>query len=386
MTFGSIPLGWMQLKHQKFRLMAATMGITFAVVLICVQLEFREALFVSAVRYQSAMELDLVMISPKTDFMIAAKQFPRNRLFQVQGLPEIKSVTPVYVQIGSWRNPRNLSSSRDIFIVGFDPQDHGFARIITPEQHQQIKIPDNVLFDQLGRPEYGPIASLVGSGDVLETEINNRRVDIVGLFSIGTSFGIDGGIITSDLNFRRLFPQRSESSIDMGLIHLVPGSDPINVQQLIRQTIPPDVQVLTAAQLKQLEIDYWNKTTPIGYIFTFGAIMGLVVGVIIVYQILYSDVQDHLQEYATLKAMGYSHSYLRNVVLQQSVILAILGFMPGIAVSMLIFSQAAEVTRLPLEMDIKAATFILFLTVVMCAGSGMLALRRLKSIDPAEVF
>jgi putative ABC transport system permease protein len=135
-----------------------------------------------------------------------------------------------------------------------------------------------------------------------------------------------------------------------------------------------------------MEMRYWNKTTPIGYIFTFGAIMGLVVGFIIVYQILFADVQDHLKEYATLKAMGYTHGYLRNVVLQQSMIMALLGFLPGIGISYLVFDKTAAVTGLPLSLDPAAAASILVLTAAMCAASGILALRKLRAVDPAEVF
>jgi putative ABC transport system permease protein len=384
--FGRIQLGWLQLKHQKLRLLAAVTGITFAVILIFVQLEFREALFVSAVRYHSALDYDLVMVSPKTDFLVSAKSFPRRRLFQVEGFEGVADVAPIQMRLASWRNPVDPSNSRNIFSFGFDPTDRGFERLLTPLQHEQIKIPDQVIFDRMGRNEYGPVADMVDGGQTVPTEINDRAVTVVSLYSVGTSFGLDGGIITSDLNFMRIFPKHSKSSIELGLIHLDPGRDPAEVQAEIVEGIPGDVLVLTREQFYAAEIRYWNKTTPIGYIFIFGAIMGLVVGIIIVYQILFADVQDHLREYATLKAMGYTHGYLRKVVLQESIILAVLGFLPGMGVSMLVFNQAAGVTRLPLEMSADAAVSVFVLTLVMCAGSGMLALRKLRAVDPAEVF
>ncbi len=382
----SIPLGWLQLKYQKLRLFAATLGITFAVILIAVQMEFREALFVSAVRYHSAMEYNLVMLSPKTSYLISSKQFPRNRLYQVLGFEEVETVSPVYLQQGSWRNPVDPTRSRNIFVVGFDPDDDGFGGLLDARQHQQIKIPDQLIFDRRSRPEYGPVVQMLDSSPFVDTEINDRQLSVVGMYSLGTSFGLDGGVISSDLNFLRMFPQRSKAAINLGLIKLKPGVDANRVREKILSQIPKDVSVLTPEEFKQLEVDHWNKTTPIGYIFTFGAIMGVVVGFIIVYQILFADVQDHLKEYATLKAMGYTHGYLRKVVLQQSIILALLGFLPGIGVSMLIFSKAAGVTGLPLEMDIEAALFIFGLTLFMCAGSGILALRKLRAVDPAEVF
>ena len=158
------------------------------------------------------------------------------------------------------------------------------------------------------------------------------------------------------------------------------------MQARIIASIPGDVRVLTRQQFMDREVKYWNKTTPVGHIFAFGAVMGLIVGLIIVYQILFADVQDHLQEYATLKAMGYPHGYLRNLVLQESVILAVQGFLPGMAVAELIFTRAADTTRLPLEMTLKSDLGVFTLTLGVCAIYGPLVLRRLRFVDPAEAF
>jgi putative ABC transport system permease protein len=383
---GSIPLGLHQLWHQKLRMLAATMGITFAVVLIFVQLEFREALYASAVRYHDGMDYDLVMLSPKTDFLLVSQQFPRNRLYQAQGFDEVLSVTPVYMGMAVWRHPTDPKRSRSIFVMGFDPIDHGFGRLISEENHRQLRIPYQVLFDRLARPEYGPIADLMAERGELPTEINDREFTVVDLYSVGTSFGLDGGIITSDLNFRRMFPERSESSIDLGLIRLEPGADTLVMQQRIIDDLPGDVRVFTREEFAQLEIDHWATTTPIGYVFTFGVIMGLVVGAIIVYQILYADVQDHLKEYATLLAMGYSHRYLNGVVLQEAVVLAVMGFLPGLGIAIVLYRISADATQLPMAMSAGAAIAVFVLTLVMCVFSGLLALRKLRAVDPAEVF
>ena len=384
--FRSIPLGWLQLKAQKLRLVAAVTGIAFAVILIFVQLEFREALFVSAVRYHNALDYDLAMLSPKTDFMVSSKQFPRARLYQVLGMEGVQSTTAVYMRLVSWRNPVDPSNARNILAIGFDPSEPGFQRLRSKEQMEAIKIPDQAIFDRRGRDEYGPVRELLDAGEEVSAEINDRRIAIVGMYELGTSFGLDGGVITSDLNFLRLLPSRQKSAIDFGLIKLEAGQDPVEVEARIKSVIPGDVRVLTRQEFMDLEIGYWNKTTPIGYIFAFGALMGLIVGLIIVYQILFSDVQDHLHEYATLKAMGYTHGYLRNVVLQEAVIMAVLGYLPGMGVAYLVFSRGADATRLPLEMSVESAVGVFLLTVGMCAGSGLMALRKLRSVDPAEVF
>lgn len=382
----SIPLGLYQLWHQKLRMLAATLGITFAVVLIFMQVELRQALNTSSVRYHSAFDYDLAMLSPKTDFLLVSKQFPRSRLYQVQGFDQVVSVTPVYLGMAIWRHPVEPQRSRSIFVLGFDPIDHGFGRLITQDNHRQLRLPYKVVFDRLSRPEYGPVAELMASRGEIRTEINDREFTVVDLYSVGTSFGLDGGIITSDLNFQRIFPKRPVSNIDLGLIRLRPGASPAVVRDEIVAALPDDVRVLTREEFRQLEITHWEATTPIGYVFTFGVIMGLVVGAIIVYQILYSDVQDHMQEYATLLAMGYRYGHLRRVVLQESMVLATTGFLPGMAIGVGLFRVTAAATQLPLSMTLTDAASVFGLTLAMCVFSGSFALRKLRSIDPAEVF
>jgi len=193
-------------------------------------------------------------------------------------------------------------------------------------------------------------------------------------------------LITSDLNFLRLFRSHKEGLIQIGVIQLQPGSDPQAVREALAAELPRDVDVLTKAQFMQREIDYWASATPIGFVFTFGAIMGFVVGMVIVYQILFSDVSDHLAEYATLKAMGYPDAYLFGVVLFEAVVLAVLGYLPGLAVSFQLYRLTNQATHLPMNLSLEVGAGVLALTIVMCSVSGMIAVRKVRSADPAEIF
>jgi len=193
-------------------------------------------------------------------------------------------------------------------------------------------------------------------------------------------------VVTSDLNFLRIFPHRNPALIDIGLIELVPGADPVAVGAEIRAELPGDVHVYTRDEFVRAEVAYWNGNTPIGFVFFFGTVIGIVVGGIIVYQILFSDVSDHLQEYATLKAMGYTDGYLFKVVLQEAAILAVLGFLPGLAVCLLLYRLAGDATSLPIAMTWERGVVVLGLTVGMCCLSGAMALRKVRSADPADVF
>jgi putative ABC transport system permease protein len=386
-----IPLAWLQLKREKLRLLVATSGTAFAVILIFMQLGFQDALFESSVRYHSNLNYDVAMISPKTDFIVQPENFPRRRLIQALGVPGVASVSSVYLGQGLWRNPEKPTETRSIYVVGFDPSEEVFDLPGVKAYTDAIRLPDVLIYDRDSRPEFGRIPELLEESRArgrpgVETEIANRTVSVVGLFSLGTSFGIDASVVTSDLNFRRIFPFRKASQINLGLIRLEPGVDARVARDRIAAAIPADVEILTRDGFIEREIDYWSNATPIGYVFGFGVIIGLTVGGIIVYQILFADVSDHLQEYATLKAMGYTNGYLFKVVLQEAVILAVLGFLPGFGASLLLFEMAGQATHLPLEMTPSLAMLVLGLTVAMCAISGAVALRKVRSADPAEIF
>ena len=154
----------------------------------------------------------------------------------------------------------------------------------------------------------------------------------------------------------------------------------------LRRTIPHDVDVLTKADFIQREIKYWATTTPIGFVFNFGVVIGIVVGAIIVYQILFADISEHLPEYATLKAMGFTNGYVVSVVVQQACLLALLGFVPGLVVSAGLYHLTATATRLPMQLTVGTGLLVLILTVGMCIVSAAIAMRKVRSADPAEIF
>jgi putative ABC transport system permease protein len=382
----AIPVAWLQLKQERVRTLVAIVGVMVAVVLIFMQLGFQDALFDSAVRLHSAFRYDLAMVNPKTDYLVRPQSFSRRRLYQVLGFPDVEAVSPVYLNLAIWRDPERRDQTAAIYVVGFDPTDPVLELAGVTAHLDRLRLPDAVLFDAHSRPEFGPIPELVRARGSVATEVGNRNVSVVGLYELGTSFGIDGSLVTSDLNFRRLFPGREAGHIDLGLIRLAAGTDPEAVRDRIVAAIPQDVQVLTREGFIAKEIAYWNTATPIGYVFAFGAAVGLLVGSIIVYQILFTDVSDHLREYATLKAMGYRDRYLFGIVLQEALLLAVLGFAPGFALATLLYRVAGDATKLPMQMQTGRSLLVLGLTVAMCCVAGTAALRKVRSVDPAEVF
>ncbi len=381
----AIALGWMQLKHQKVRLLVAIAGIAFAVILILMQLGFRTSLFDSSVRFLQAFDYDIAIVSTDTLYIGRTVSFSNRRLYQAKGVPGVAEVSPVYASMAVWRNPED-HSSRNVFTLGVDPSKPVLDAPGVAENLDRIRRRDTVLFDALSRPEFGPIAEEIRAGRDVTTEVNDRRIEAQGLFEVGTSFGIDGSLITSEDNFLRLFPDRTRNQIDIGLVTLEPGADVERARTAIDAALPDDVVVLTREGWVAREKSYWNGATPIGTVFTFGVIIGFVVGAIIVYQILFADVSDHLPEYATLKAIGYSNRFVSGVVVQQAVILALLGFAPGVVICLWLYRVVGAATRLPMELNLERGLTVLGMTVLMCALSGMVALRKVRSLDPADVF
>jgi putative ABC transport system permease protein len=380
-----IPLAWLQLSREPLRLLVGVAGVAFAVILIFMQLGFRGAVYESATRYHRSLDYDIVLLSPKTPFIGFPEGFTRRRLYQALAVDGVSAVSPVYIGQAFWKNPW-ARGVRNIVVVGVDPTRPGFLLADVQGQLGEIRVPDVALFDARSRPEFGPVADHFALGESVIAEVNDRRVAIGGLFELGTSFGIDGTLVTSDLNFLRVFPVREAGVIDLGLIQLGPGAALGVVRERLDQALEDDVLVLTRAEFIEREASYWSSTTPIGYVFGFGAIMGLIVGGVIVYQILFADVSQHLREYATLKAMGYSNRFLSKVVLQEAAFLSLLGYAPGMVITLGLYRLTEDATRLPLELDSGRALAVLGLTLAMCGGAALMALRKVRSADPAEVF
>ena len=384
MIFRRIPLAWLQLSFQKTRLLTAVAGITFAAVLMFMQFGFKEALFDTTTTIHRNMKGDLFLVNTQSENLFSSRQFSRRLLYQTMNDPRVAAVKPVYIGITPWKNPET-KKERAIFILGFEPGNPALEVPGLAEGFSKTIAEDIVLFDSLSRPEFGDIASNFNKGQTIEAEVNKRRVRVGGLFELGASFAADGNLVTTDLNFQRLF-NREPGEIDFGVINVAAGVDPLAVQAGLTEMLPPDVRVLTKDEFVAFERTYWETSTPIGFVFTFGALLGLVVGVIITYQVLYTDVINHLPEYATLKAMGYTNFYLTRVVFNESMILSLLGFVPGFLISLGLYALVSSGANLGVRMTADRLLLVFALTVLMCFVSGLLAMRKLKAADPADIF
>jgi len=380
-----IPLAWLLLVKMRGRLGAAIAGVAFAVILALVQLGFQDALYKGITLLYSHLVADLVLISPQYQCIVARENFPERRLYQALAVEGVESVSSVYMDTAQWTNPVN-HYERFIFVVGFKPRLGVFDLALVNNHLAQMAEPGRVLFDEGSRTEFGPIGNLFRKNGSVVTELSHRHVEVAGLFRLGASFANSGNIITSDVNFLQLLPFRELGIVDVGLIKLKPGVDAAATRAKLAAILPDDVAVLTKPEFLDRERSYWSRNLPIGFIFRASLVMGLIVGAVIVYQILYSGVSEHLSEFATLKAIGYSDRRLFWVVIEEALILSVLGFIPGVLLALGVYKIVEAATVLAVQMTLRRIVVVYLLTALLCALSGVLAVRKLRSADPAEIF
>ena len=380
-----IPLAWLLLTRQPVRLAIALAGISFAGILMFMQLGFRDGLFDASVTIHRLFDADLVLTSPRSMSSISMAGFPERRLIQTLADPEVADVSPVHWNFVLWRNPETRTT-RSILALGFEPIDPLLIDPLVQKQSSFLRQKGRVLFDERSRNEFGPVAEWFRSGKTVDSEVAGVRLRVAGLVQLGPSFGADGNMIISRETFRSIIPNSSRGSIELGLIRLIPGSDPILVADRLKEQLPNDITIFTKEQFIEFEKNYWRSSTAIGFIFTLGAAMGFVVGCVIVYQILYGDVSDHLAEYATLMAMGYRLKDLLAVVAREGLLLALIGYLPAYAAGEGLYALIRTSTKLPVAMEFNRAFLVLSMILVMCLGSALLAMRKLVDADPAEIF
>jgi putative ABC transport system permease protein len=403
------PLAWCNLTHDRVRFGLFVLGITFAVVLMFVQLGFRYALLDSNTLMFDHARADLILVAPNRQTLAMRETFPRRRLVQAEGVNGVESAWPVYLENAitvirdTDPDPARRGPNRVIRVIGLDPD----AQLLDlpeldPNQPNSLvpalRMRNVALYDlrskpdpeQPGRTLYGPFAPGIA------TELTGKAITLGGGFRLGPDFTADGTLIVSEQTFleilRRPFSYGSPSAgIDFGFVRLKPGADLRRVQQDLRVALATgerdeDVEVLTVPEMRDREQMFWKNNTPIGFAFGFGMFMGFAVGLIICYQILSGDVSDHLAEYATLKAMGYGNLYLAWVVIQEALILAVIGFLVGWLFSWGIYEALSASTGLPMIMTWDRVLGLFLATVSMCVLSGLVALIGLVRADPADVF
>ncbi len=402
------PLAWKNLVHNKTRAAVALAGVGFAVTLIFMQMGFKGAIKKTATQIYDALDFDLMLRSPEYIQLTDARSFSRARVYQSASLPEVAHARPFYLGLSEWQKPHFPGEKpgkwerewRGIITMGTDPSDPAFVNEDIRSKARQLTDPRFVLIDRKSKPEYGPAnGKAFGDADIgVRTSLGPRRVRIVDHFELGTGLAANGACLTNPSGYVRACPWQPIDMATFGLIKLHDPSKVESVKNKLQRLVSgsqngsdhldtnADVEVLTRADVNQYEEHRWVVETPLGQIFNLGVVVSLFVGVAIVYQVLSTDIANMIGEYATLKAMGYSNRYLTSVVLGQSVLLAIVGYIPSILIAWVLYRVVGTQTGMPMEMTPTIAFTVLALALMMCVLSGLAALRKLFKADPADLF
>jgi putative ABC transport system permease protein len=390
-----VPLAWKNLTHDKRRFAVSLAGIAFAVLLMFVELGFWNAMLDAAVGLLRQCNGELVIVSKSTYSLAIRESFSTKRLAQVHDVPGVSAAFPLYFESTNslWRDTDNGDGTKPrthpIRVIAFDPEYDAFRPADIRAQRHLLGRGDNeivpVLLDSLSKEDYGKREAHI------VRELSRKKIEVVGTFALGADFTTDGNVIMSARDFARFYPNplapyATLSLAHLGLIQIAEGADPWTIKQALTDRLPDDVRVLTMDEFIAEERAFWQNATPVGFIFTFGLVIGVIVGMVICSQVLQADVTSHLKEYATLKAMGYTGGYLTWVVLQEALWLGVLGFLPSFTLCLFLYGYLSTLTDLPLYLTASRVAVVFVLTCFMCVVAGILAVRKVQQSDPAEVF
>ncbi len=383
-AFGRMPIGWLQLSHNRMRLLAALAGVSFANVLVFVQLGILGALNSTITAPYEMFRADIMLSSSDANTLSDSVNIARIRGFEARSIPGVADAVPLFIANVDWQREDGTTSTLQTF--GIDAAKGAFLSEPLNAAMADLALENTVLIDTATRGL--PPDSLAGitAGQPYAFEANGVTLSAIGTLTMGGGFSADGTLITSDQTFLRLFAQRNPGAPSRILVTVDDGINPAVVVDRLRAALPDTVTVHTLQGAADADRLYQTTERPTGIIFGFGVMIGLLVGIVIVYQILSTDVADHLSEYATFKAMGYSHSFFFGVVFEQAIVLALLGFIPGVGISALIHAGMSGLTGLPIEMDTVRSLVVFVGTLLACTLSGAIATRRLAAADPADLF
>lgn len=375
------PVAWRNIVHDKVKMILSVAAVAFAVIIMFMELGFLNGLYDSQTSVLEFFDADLVMVSRALQIFNGHETFDRARLVQAAALDGVKGVYPIYVE-DTVSDLRHAVSgiNHNARVIGFDGQDAIFRSREVNRLIESLRAPMSILFDRKSRRFVGALRT----GTV--TELADRAVTVVGTFALGPDYYYDANVLTSGDTFFRIFPNQSRSEVFLGLIQIKRGASADAVLSVLRQKIGPDVEVMKQSDLVSREKANWRKSTPAGYIFTLGVVVGFVIGIFITYQILYTDIANHLPQLATLKALGYHNRDLAVLVLQQGLLLGMLGFVPAIIMTVLFYSALTIMTGILTKLTLARVAIVFCLTLGMCFVSALLAVRKAMTADPAELF
>jgi putative ABC transport system permease protein len=373
------PLAWRNVAHKKFRSIIALCGISFAILLVFMQLGFYAAAGTSATSVYEALDFDVLVLSPQYVFVAHPADFPRPRLEEARSIDGVESIVPVWIGFGEWRNP-GTRERWNILVLGVEPEKRPFRDLAVNDLLPRLIPRDTALSDLLARPEQGNPTPGVTS------EVQHHRIRIVGQYAIGGGFVAGATLTVGRETFLEVFPQAAGDRVNLGLVKIAQGASPRAVAEKIKTRLWPGATALIRSDRAEAEQNFWLNIKPIGIMFTSGVLVAFAAGAVILYQVLASEVQNRMREYATLKALGYETRFVYGIVVRQALIFSGLGFIPAFFLALALYFLLRTQAMIPVTMEWTRVFGVFLLTSVMCLSASFLAIRKLRRADPAELF
>lgn len=371
-----IGLGWRLLRHNPLRLLVASASVAMGVIVIFVELGLLLGMLDAQALIANLVRGDLLIMNIARVTLHRWDKIDLVRLDEAAAVPGVERVTPIYQDHVGLRDPDDKRVRR-IILYAFPPDDIPFKLADPAGVSRALRFSHGFLYDRLSRPIFGKF----GAGDDIQLDTVPFRVG--GYVSIGADIVNDGNILMSSGDWRARSP---DAKPIMGVIHLSPGASAKRTRRAILAALPPDVTVLTPAETVRRETLYTLRSAPVGLLFVIGMLAGLVIGTINCYQVLYNEISDHLPQFATLKAMGFSDAFMRAVIIGQAIVLSVSGFAIGAGFSWLADRYIAAQSMLPIHLSVASIVVVLCLAFAMCVGAGLIAIRRVALADPAALY
>jgi putative ABC transport system permease protein len=382
--FGRLPIGWLQLTHSRTRFAAALAGVAFANVLVFVQLGIMNSMATATLRPYSFLQADIMISASDSNALSDGGNVARQWMLQAMARPDVTAGMGLFLANVNWQR---AAATVGLTTFGIDPAQPGFLSPDIAARIGPLQVQMAGLLDRLSRGLPREEAAGIRPQSPLSFETSGKTLTLYDTFAGGGGFGGDGYMMVSDQTFLALFPARQSAAPDHILLQLRPGADPEKVSLELRDLISDKtLRIRSFAQAAQDDLSYQQTRRPTGVIFGFGVIIGVLVGIVIVYQVLSTDVADHMREYATFKAMGYGQGFFLGIVLEEALILGLFGFIPGAIVATGMLTLMGKLTTLPLAMTPGMIIAVFAGTLVFSTVSGAIATRRLAGADPADLF
>jgi putative ABC transport system permease protein len=374
-------LSWSNLSDSPGRFALSIGTVSAAALLMFTQLGFLDASLDSQARIVARAHPDVVVISRARPSLISEIRFPLQRLVQLRALPGVRDAVPMYLDSRRFRlrNPQN-GKRLLVRVIAVDPVQGPFPVF----RRSGADGADTLLVDSRSKP-------LIGIFDPgSEVELEGRTFRMRGFFRLGSDFVNDGNILMTSRNLLHLLPPDEAAArldhVDVGLVNIEPGSSVDGILQEARLRLPHDVEVLTLQGFLGKEREFWRDHTIVGFVFTLGTLVGLLVGTVICAQLLYSIVWDFRRQFATLSAIGFQRSFIIGTVISKSLILAACGFLLAWVTAYALYVELSVLTGLTFGMSLDRCLLVLGLTVLMTSIAALAAARPLLREDPADLF